>query len=428
MPQPSALQSARSFLGTVAEDSVRCDRGLDSVPHNEAGLRCLAADGNWSAVAELAERLSAAETEETAEGLSKRLQFILVQVTANFHMQRYNVAKKLVESLGDLNSERYIDPKTSESTVPFSLRFISAIIPLYIGTKMDSQQRLYALLRDCRENLGKYASAVWVARIKRVQRALVVSHYQVEQYSEALRIYNELIAVEGNADGDDMGSYALLRRMLHLHQFAALALFCGNASFANSIYQSIASINVSEAAPCVQNFHECLVDFNTGIWLSFNGKVQDSMKVFCDVATKSREYYCTLGASQLMSTDVPTVSNRQLKFVADGCDALALSELCRHAFHQLLVNATTSHVVTMPYEALRGKAPATMLGGTIRTMEDYLRNDPVGLLSSDAFISNGVRLYTLEGGTQMRRLELLNDLIEVFRCDRASAPPIEKIV
>ncbi|KAH9577833.1 hypothetical protein LSM04_006627 [Trypanosoma melophagium] len=426
MPSQQSLRSAGAFLGSVPPELVRQERTAETVPRNEDGLRLLAADGNWNGVALLAEQLSTAARSDTISGVAAKLRYILVQVTAYFSMQKYAAAKKLVDALGDLTSGRFVDPATGESVVPFSLSFIAALLPSYCGATMDSQRRLYDLLSQCRQRADMTNPSVWDARVKRVLRALIVSHYQAEQYSEALRLFEETIVAEKYDDNEKNADYVVLRQMLHLQQFATLCLHCGNIFLAEDVFRAIESLETSDESADVRQFHQFLVAVNQALWMAFNDRVEEAAHVFREVARGTREFCRGLNkVTQTALTNVPTLSTQKPTVTAN---AEAQAALCRVAFHQMWVNAAVSHITCMPYEATRGKNPTTVMSSIIDTMEGYLRRDPVELLNSDAFLGNCVRLYTLEGDTRQKKVEMLADLLEVFRCDRNSAPPLGKMV
>ncbi|RNF11650.1 uncharacterized protein Tco025E_06584 [Trypanosoma conorhini] len=422
MPSQRAVRSAQAFLGNAPLTSAREDLGLEDVPHNDEGLRRLAADANWSAVLLLAEQLAA----ETPHEVSAKLRYTLVQVTAHFSMQRYAAAKKLVDALGDLNSDRFIDPATNESVVPFSLRFISALLPSYCGTAMETQRRLYVLLDECQSHAGVAASPAWEARLKRVQRALVVSHYQAEQYAEAIRLSEAMISAE-RYDDEERADFRVLQQMLQLQQLATLCLHCGNTLLAEDVFRAIEGLSTADETDDVQQFHRFLLMLNRALWLTFNNKADEAAHIFREVARGTSEFCRDLGTAGTCPAAVPTVS-LSTSATAGLAAARAQSALCQKAFHRLWVDAATSHVACIPYEATRNKSPTTLMAGIIGTLEGYLRQNPVELLHCDAFLSNSVRFYTLEGGAQQKKMGLLTDMLEVFRYERGCLPPLDKMV
>ncbi|ESL08056.1 hypothetical protein TRSC58_04249 [Trypanosoma rangeli SC58] len=428
MPSQHSLNSVRAFLGSVPATSVREDLGLQDVPHSDEGLRRLAADANWSAVLLLAEQLVAEVDADTPQEIAAKLRYTLVQVTAYFSMQRYAAAKKLVDALGDLNSDRFTDPATNESVVPFSLRFIGALLPSYCGTPMETQRRLYALLGECQKHAGGAASAVWGTRLKRVQRALVVSHYQAEQYAEAMRLSEAMISAE-RYDDEEGADFGVLQQMLQLQRFATLCLRCGNPFLAEDVFRAIAGLNTVDETDDVRQFHRFLLMVNRALWLTFNDKADEAAHIFREVARGTSEFCRGLSTATQPTTVVPTVSSQQLTGATAGLAAVrAQSALCRKAFHQLWVDAATSHVTCIPYEATRSKNPTTVMTGIIDTLEGYLRENPVELLHCDAFLGNSARFYTLEGGAPQKKMELLADMLEVFCFERGCIPPLERMV
>ncbi|KAK7194371.1 hypothetical protein NESM_000353100 [Novymonas esmeraldas] len=189
MASERALESARAFCGQTlyAASAMHARVPLTDVAPSVEGLRTLAANGNWSEVLTLAERLEAevavkalrhpskyasvpwsttppnpslragphhAETDATvrlstdAAIRSARLPFVLVQVTANLKMRRIAAVKKIIDGLGDIEGDGFRHPTTRESFAPFSLRLVAALLPLYVGVPMEAQRKLYALLEE----------------------------------------------------------------------------------------------------------------------------------------------------------------------------------------------------------------------------------------------------------------------------------------
>ncbi|RNF18995.1 hypothetical protein TcG_04739 [Trypanosoma cruzi] len=429
MPSPHSLNSVQAFLGNLPVESVREDLEVEDVPQNDEGLRLMAADANWSGVLLLAERLGAEADADTIQGLACKLRYTLVQVTAYFSMQRYAAAKKLVDAVGDLNSDRFTDPVTKESIVPFSLRFISALLPSYCGSAVETQCRLYVLLEECQKHAGVAVSPLRKARVKRIQRALVVSYYQTEKYADAIRLSEEMIAAERYDDGDYEGAdFRVLKQMLQLQQLATLCLHSGDIFLAEDVFRAIDGLSTAEESDDVQNFHRFLITINRALWLTFNDRAGEASQIFREVARGTSEFCRIPNAAEKSSSVVPTVSSQRQTSTAPLYAANTQSALCHKAFHQLWVSAATSHLSCIPYEATLNKNPTTLMASLIDTMEGYLRQNPVELLHSDAFLGNSVRLYTLEGGANRKKLDLLADMLEVFRCERGCIPPLDNMV
>ncbi|KAG8344127.1 hypothetical protein ERJ75_000252700 [Trypanosoma vivax] len=430
MPSPSSVTNARGFLGGLSDGAMREDHLLEKVAANESGLRALAADGDWSGVGRLAERLIAGLTDDSPANLATKLRYTLVQVTAFIHLRRYSAAKEVVDALGDLKGDCYVDPMNGESLVPFSIFFIRALLPSYLGAEAVSQQCLYALLEECRERAKAALTSVWSARVDRVLRALVVSHYRCEQYGRAIRMLGELVASAWGNEAGKFSEFTALRHLLCLQQFATLCLQSGNILLARNALRAVESFKVSGCSVSVQKFHEYLIALNKGIWLAFNDHSEDATHVFGEVARGAREHFYQLNSTPGVAAN--TVTDPQTFPDAPECgggrDAQMCGRLCRLALMQLHVDAATSHVTCMPYRVSEGKMGNVAVGSVIELAETYLRQEPVALLSSDTFLANSVRLYTLESVAQQEKLCTLADLLEVFRCDRQSAPNVDEIV
>ncbi|CAD2221251.1 hypothetical protein AGDE_09818 [Angomonas deanei] len=137
---------------TTSRKSIDCT----SVPQTDDGLRTLAANGNWSGVLALAEKL---EQEKAHQNGLEHLPYVLVRITVYFKTQQIPFAISLVELLGDVeNSAHYRDPTTGENLVPFSLRYICGAIPHYAGETRKAIANLERLLSICKEEGKKIRS------------------------------------------------------------------------------------------------------------------------------------------------------------------------------------------------------------------------------------------------------------------------------
>lgn len=197
-------------LGQLDETVTSARVSLQDVPQTDEGIRIYAANGNWSDVLTLADKLEdrassmslqyperypislvdRVDTTLHAKGsssgvasdgtdvsrptassatpfvspqtvsLAARLPYVLVQVTANLKMRRIAAAKKIIDALGDVEDSAFLHPVTRESFVPFSLRVVAAFLPLYVGAPMEAQKKLYFLLCVCEEHEKRYSSAL----------------------------------------------------------------------------------------------------------------------------------------------------------------------------------------------------------------------------------------------------------------------------
>lgn len=465
-PSDAAIEATSAFLGQDVSahlEQLGARKALDAftVPQNDEGLQILAANGDWASVVALADKLEdeaaskshsfclkrdklseepdgkvvgvAAASElripsKTAAVIA-RLPYVLVQVTAYFKMQRVGAAKKLLDTLGDLEGEGFLYPGTKENFAPFSLRFLAALMPVFLGVPMDAQRRLYGLLDECvrKRVLSKSTeAALWLHREGRVRRALIFIHYTLGQYAVCIQHFNKLIAATDETNerlsaGKGHGSSLVtgsqrVQRVLVLQQLACLCLHCGALLLSQRAFQQIEEISEEAAGTsreaCVMSH---IKRMNEAFLLAFYGR-------FGEAAARFREISASVNSDVKSGANTSeSVANEQ-----DDRDALSQKTLFDVVLTQVLANAQTCEAACMPY-CQEGSDPHTAIADLITRTESHLKENPQMLASSDAFIAGLVRLYTL-AGDRKPKMDLLASVLEVFRCDAASLPNLEKLV
>lgn len=488
MASESAVRTAREFCGGALYDSnaVHARTSLADVPASDEGLKMLAANGNWSEVLALAEKLDARVTAKACRRPSRystvsattpaclassattpasplstdaavrnaRLPYVLVQVTANLKLRRIVAARKVINELGDLEGEGFRHPVTRESFAPFSLRLIAASLPLYVGVPMEAQKKLYALLEECLRCERKCSEALheaqvpgsstanmlsaeavrrlwcrWTQRVFRVQRALLHVHVHLNQQSLAHRIAEQVL---GNEDvwhhtfhvlSDDLHQ---LRHVLHLQQVLCLALHVGDAQRAREVHRAIRQIaaELKAAEPTT-----AAPLSNSAFAMLITVSCDAFLAVFQGDYKEAVRLFCDVvdrctEAKQLLKADnVSSDGDENLIAAADG----TISELAlRHwTLQELCANAQVSQATCMAYRS--DAEPTKAMSSMCTTMEDYAKAEPHVLCNFDPFVESMVRFYTL-AGERRANLERFSDLLEVFRCDRSSLPSLEALV
>lgn len=440
-----AFGTASAFLGQDVvgnADKLQARRALDafSIPQSDEGLCILAANGDWASVVALADKLedeaaakshsaaSAAESmrvpSQTA-ALIARLPYVLVQVTAFFKMQRVGAAKKLLDTLGDLEGEDYLYRDTKENFAPFSLRFLAALMPFYLGAPMESQHKLYRILDECvrkRTSSVRPESFLWLHREGRVRRALAYLHYVVGQYDVSIQHFHRLIAATDETNGvssaevvslgTPLRSWQRVQRVFLLQQLACLCLHCGALALSQGVFKQIEEM--SDAASCVGGEAEAIAHvkrMNEAFLLAFYGRFDEAAAEFREIAASTKR-------STKASAD-----QRRTGGNGDQRDTTLFEE----TISQIQANAEVSEAACRPYCREAGCDPHTAIASLITAAEAQLKDNPKLLASSDAFVAALVRLYTL-AGDRKPKLEQLASVLEVFRCDAASLPHLEKLV
>ncbi|CCW65119.1 unnamed protein product [Phytomonas sp. EM1] len=468
MPSEKAAESACKFLGYDFRGDPgqwQCRKRITQadVPRTDDGLRILAANGSWSEVISLATKLEETAVKNarfcvmqsnegalvqpathTAE-LVARLPYILAQMSSYFKMQRVEKAKELLDALGDIEGDAFLDPITRENLAPFSLRFLSSLIPFYMSNPMETLKRLYKLL-DEHENYGpdsfsslsRNVRRKYEQRVKRIQRALIHVYYSTGKFELAIRTFQKMI--EWEEDVENMiaktkcwSQSKRIRNVLQLQQFACLCLHCGDTVISGKAFNIIAMISsgspsssfpsnnsgrinnedANDESISEASLYSHIINMNEGFKLIVSGKFSEAAVCFRSIAHRLSSNI--KGCSHQASLD-PNVGNR-----------LMIDVLSDTVLQQLKSNAQTSHCTSLLYCSHEDKASEAFMTEIRDTLEHYLREDPSLLTQSDAFLSDLVRVYAL-CGERKEKLEQLAGLLEVFRCDAASLPNLEKMV
>lgn len=442
-----ALASAREFLCHAPHEPVpyaRQQLNSDIVPATDDGLRMYAANGDWTAVLELAGKLEDAAASRSrgsqddarrsvsshTAALAARFPYVLVQVTAYFKLNRVAEAKVLVDTLGDLDSLRH--PVTTEHLAPFSLRFLKAIMPFYFSAPQDAVNNLHALLSEVSEKFHGYKGvsggatstlASWHARKRRVLRALIYILFSTQQYDSAYYLFQRLIDEEYapptevealSSCHDDQQSR--VRYALQLQQFACMCMKAGEEARSRALLFRVESMaefaqgslgTSASTAALLQH----IVSMNEAFVLTFCGSFGAAAEKFRTIAALTD--YSLHEESQAPSQGTAV--------------ALDDSFYCA-ALREIYVNAETSRMTCLSLGALRPmQEPTSVLNHMIASVEASLKCNPSTLTHSDAMLQNLVRLYTLSGERQPR-LERLADVLEVFRSEAAALTNLEKLV
>ena len=363
-------------------DQVRRPLTAKDVTPSDEGLQQLAALGSWNEVVAVAQGL---ETHYT--GLPERfMRYHLVRVTALLKLNRIDTAKQLIDNLGDVNNDpRFINVATRNNIVPFSLRFLRAVVPQYAKQHSLAQGRLYELLTICEQQQKRTdipADEVqrWGQRILRVKRALVCNHFELQQFPASLALLKE-IAESSQEHG---------QRLILLQEVGCLALRCGNASLAKEMFGRVdqyAPSNAQEATVEFLALRSFLSDLNRAFIFTFYGKYGEAAAVF----------------------------SRLMMFPPEGDPRRTVPE-------QLFVHAANSFVVCHPYACSGGETDKHCIANAVKRFEECVRRNPKLMLAIDASVFNVSTLYNLAGDDAPSKLDLMATVTEVFRCDREAIP------
>ncbi|EPY35956.1 hypothetical protein STCU_00827 [Strigomonas culicis] len=405
-----AVKSVTPFLGCPVADYPFSREPMDtsSVPQDDEGLRLLAANGEWTAVLSLADKLEDQVASCNASEVA-HLPYVLVRITAYFKLQRIGDAASLVRLLGDVEGGKaYVDAATKENMAPFSLRYIVALMPYYLNESSKAIGNMCALLHKC--DTGRTAATtpsqqhVWTSRWRRVLRAMIALYFAEGQLDTCIRLFDRLIhSYDVDVASQEAGAAtARVVQVMYLQQYACFCLQCGRAALAKDLFRQLEAQTAPAAGGRPSLLHTAHVEMDRAFVHIFDGEFPAAAALLERQAVYLKE---------------------AVRAAPDGDSAEAL------VLQRLWTQAQMAHLTALPYTAEAGGAhdPLTMMDTIIGTMERYVRENAAALLQLDSFVEEAVRLYTLAGDPEPHMARLAN-LLEVFRCERSCIPKLEEMV
>lgn len=464
---------------------------VSDVPADDEGLRILSAAGRWTAVAALAERLEGQRLQpSTMYHTEASLRYTLVRVQAYMALQMFDRAKHLFDTLGNLSDSRFsVDCSSAPppvvvqagsssyqggsapsfaakgrlSIVPFSLWFLHAQLPMLVsGQLMESQTRLYELLQRCESAGAASASggerSMWRQRARRIRRALVANHFELEQFGPALTLQRDIADTETNE----------LQHLLAMQMLGCMCLRSGNSTLATEVFRAIERMQVDdEAYDAETNNHlastkEVMVALNHALLLSFHGYFAEACATLrnimsgvpvavpavarddgdggggggvnaasaaaCEEALATRQQLRRYAATSLC-TCLPFLHRND---APDAPPAQALNSSVSIPVLSTPAQSTTAAEQQHPLAAAPTPPPLprTSVQSLSAYLDEQIRADPKGMLSLDAFVFNLYRVVDLEnaapiaettapppsqGGGSASRTEVIENLLEQFR-------------
>lgn len=177
---------------------------LNDLSHELASLQDLATRGSWRSVVD---KVSRARSLSLLEKPHDHLTYLSYNVLALTKLRRFTEASAELDSLEDLDGSHYqyesypnVYPNRVGSMVPFSLRWLNALIPIKLGNRQDGLDRLYCLLDFVRtklkekENVGDLNVSVkaWKKREVFVMNSIIGLHLSNKEFSVCLVLIEEL--------------------------------------------------------------------------------------------------------------------------------------------------------------------------------------------------------------------------------------------
>lgn len=174
--------------------------------HDMSSLEDLANRGAWRSIID---KVSRARALSLLHKPHDHLTYLAFNALAFTKLRRFNEASAELDSLEDLDSSHYryetypkIYPNRVGSMVPFSLRWLHALIPIKLGQRQQGMDRLYTLLNFVRgkirekeknSNLGVSLS-LWRKREVFVVNCIIGHHLSQKEFGVCLSLMKELLS------------------------------------------------------------------------------------------------------------------------------------------------------------------------------------------------------------------------------------------
>ncbi|KAL5556393.1 hypothetical protein UlMin_038629 [Ulmus minor] len=204
-PSPQTLAMDLETL-TLSTDPLTDQFGtLNDLSHELASLQELAIRGSWRSVID---KVGRARALSLLQKPHDHLTYLSYNVLALMKLRRFADASTELETLEDLDSSHYryesfpnVYPNRSGSMVPFSLRWLHAVIPVKLGNRQDGLDRLYVLLDYVRtkvkdkENVEDLSVSwgFWKKREVFVTNSIIGIHLNSKEFSVCLSLIKDLL-------------------------------------------------------------------------------------------------------------------------------------------------------------------------------------------------------------------------------------------
>ncbi|KAM5577360.1 hypothetical protein ABKV19_007952 [Rosa sericea] len=174
---------------------------LNDLAHELASLQDLATRGSWRSILD---KVAVARAQSLLNKPHDHLVYFTYNVLALTKLRRFTEAASEIDSLEDLNSSRYryegypnVYPNRVGSMVPFSLRWLYALMPIKLGRRQDGLDRLYVLLDFVRSKVkekGEIGSvSVWKRREVFVMNGIIGVHLNQKELAACLSLIKDLL-------------------------------------------------------------------------------------------------------------------------------------------------------------------------------------------------------------------------------------------
>ncbi|XP_020220531.1 trafficking protein particle complex subunit 12 [Cajanus cajan] len=179
---------------------------IDDQCHDMSSLEDLANRGAWRSIID---KVSRARALSLLHKPHDHLTYLAFNALAFTKLRRFNEASAELDSLEDLQSSHYryetypkIYPNRVGSMVPFSLRWLHALIPIKLGQRQQGMDRFYTLLDFVRQKIKEKENndalnvslSLWRKREVFVVNCIIGHHLSQKEFGVCLSLMKELLS------------------------------------------------------------------------------------------------------------------------------------------------------------------------------------------------------------------------------------------
>ncbi|GAV90361.1 TPR_11 domain-containing protein [Cephalotus follicularis] len=287
------------------------ETSLNDLAHDLTSLLELAQRGSWRSILDKVTRARSLSLLSKPHDHLTYLSFYVFSLTK---LRRFADAASELDSLQDLDSHRYLYesypqfyPNRTGSLIPFSLRWLHALIPSKLGNRLEGLDRLYSLLDFVRQRIkskNNVSFNVWRKREVFLVNCIIGQHLAAKEFVVCLDLFNELINRDDSLDpvllsklgylqmqiGDFDGAKSSFSRIESMLKEGRI----DSVSFSESELNNLVNRNralvflvgkdyvsaVREYDECIERDHEDVVAINNkAICLMYLRDLSDSIKV-----------------------------------------------------------------------------------------------------------------------------------------------------
>jgi hypothetical protein len=417
---------------------------LTDVPASNDGLRALAAGGNWAAVQNLSAKLAHQQVDRNTgkRDIEPYVQYALVQLTALVKTEQFASANDVLDRLGDLDGASYID-STGRSLIPFSLRFLHAVLPQSVNNAAVAFSRLIALMERVERERSALADATnQDADTSVLSKSIIdggtsatlsMKPAELERRSDhRWRRTARALAINSFERGDVPLALSYMRRLadavtspvdaaLIQQQVGCAALRCGDFVSAQEAFKALTVDNLAREFPDddVDSFSEIVSTvnaMNTALTEIFGGRFNDALKRLFEIAAPALNADVNLLPKPQAIASSPTTSMTNEILVGNG--AVRRTGALPTTLTLRLLAANT-YIVCHQYAVGSDRCSIT---NSVASFEGLLRRYPIEVVRFQPLVLNIRRLGDWQGEVLVNRRALLESVIDSFVAGKETLP------